>query len=99
MKIFIWLKGLFGICAIIFVFINWKVGVVLFILGIISHAIPEGPKYLLNTLTGILIIGGVIYFFINWKIALLLVVLGLAISRFNLWAAEVNYNYYNKNEN
>jgi len=99
MKILVWLKRLCAIFAIIFIFINWKVGIILFILGIILHAIPEGPKHLLNTLTGILIASGVFYFLINWKIAILLVISGFAISRFNLWADKVNYNYYNKNEN
>lgn len=96
MKALIWLKRLLGVFALIFIFINWKIALIFFILGVIVHAIPVGPTYLLNVIIGTLIISGVVYFLINWKIAIILILLGIAVARFNLWAAKVNYNYYNK---
>ena len=81
-----------GLC-----FINWRIGLALFlVVGFIFHVAVRGPRYTLNTITGILVIAAIVYLFFNWKISIILAVSSYLVARFNVWATKVNHDYYNK---
>jgi|GEM_PF-5371837 len=97
MKILNLIKSLLFIIAIIFIFLNLKISIILFLTASILHVIPAGPNMLLSTITGLLMISGIIYLFINWKISIALIIGSLLIARFRLCGNKINNEYYNKN--
>lgn len=99
MKTLNFVKYLFIILAIIFIFLNWKIAIILFLIGTLFHVFPLGPNALLSVITGELIIAGVIFMFINWKIGVALIMGGLLVTKFRIWGNKVNYEYYQKNKN
>ncbi|PIR03957.1 MAG: hypothetical protein COV59_02120 [Candidatus Magasanikbacteria bacterium CG11_big_fil_rev_8_21_14_0_20_39_34] len=101
MKILSTIKYLLAIAAIVFIFFNWHVSIVLFIIGTLLHVFPLGPNPLLSVITGELIIAGAIFMFINWKIGVALIIGGFLVTKFRVWGNKKNYEYYvekNKNE-
>lgn len=92
------LEALSIVFIIVFIFIDWRISIALFLLGSIVHVIPFGPNKLLTVITGYFFIGGVVYLFIDWRIAIALIVCSVIVARFRLWANKVNYEYYSKNE-
>ncbi len=96
MKIFNLIKYLLCVIAIIFIFINWKIAIIIFFVATIFHVIPMGPNPLLSVITGYLIIGGIIYFFINWKIGIILVIAGILVAKFRIYGNKCNYDFYKK---
>ena len=82
--------------AIVLLFINWKISIIVWLVAVILHTIPFGPNTLLSVITGILIIAGVIYIFIDWKIGVLLFGFGILATRFRVWANKKNIDYYKK---
>lgn len=100
MKILDLIKSLLFVLAIIFIFFNWKISVVLFLIASIFHIIPAGPNPLLSVLTGFLMIGGIVYLFVDWKIGIALIIGSLLVAKFRLWGNKINHEYYNeKNKN
>jgi tetratricopeptide (TPR) repeat protein len=99
MKILNLIKYLLGIFSIIYIFLNWQVAIVLFLIASIIHVIPMGPNLLLSVITGYLIIGGVIYLFINLKIGVVLIIGGVLLTKFRIYGNKVNYEYYKNNNN
>lgn len=96
MKIFNLIKYLLCVIAIILIFINWKIAIIIFFVATIFHVIPMGPNSLLSVITGYLIIGGIIYFFINWKIGIILVIAGILVTKFRIYGNKCNYDFYKK---
>lgn len=99
MKILNLIKSLFFILVIIFIFFNWKISIILFLVASVLHVIPAGPNQLLSVIIGFLMIGGVIYLFINWKIGIALIIGSLLVVKFRLWSNKINYKYYNEKTN
>lgn len=100
MKILNLIKYLFGALAIVFIFFNWKISIVLFVITTLLHVFPLGPNVLLNVITGELIIAGVIFTFINWKIGIAPIIGGFLVAKFRIWSNKKNYKYYHeKNKN
>jgi hypothetical protein len=102
MKILNAIKYLLAIAAIVFIFFNWQISIVLFVISTLLHVFPLGPNPLLSVITGELIIAGLIFLFINWKIGVALIVGGFLVAKFRVWSNKKNYEYYvekNKNEN
>lgn len=99
MKILNLIKYILGILCIIFIFFNWKVSIVLFLISTILHVIPFGPNALLSVITGEFIIAGAIYIFINWKIGIALIIGGFLVTKFRIYGNKCNYDYYEKNKN
>lgn len=97
MKIFNLIKYFIGVLSIIFIFLNWRVAIALFLVASIFHVIPLGPNPLLSVIIGYLMIGGVIYFFINWKIGIALIIAGLLVTKFRIYGNKANYEYYKEN--
>ena len=91
-------KSILAVLSIVFIFIDWRISIALFLLASIVHVIPLGPNALLSVVTGYLFIGGVICFFIDWRIAIALIVCSGFVASFRLWANKVNYEYYSENE-
>lgn len=102
MKILNVIKYLLAIAAIVFIFFNWKISIILFIIGSLLHVFPLGPNPLLSVITGELIIAGIIFLFFNWKISVALIIGGFLVTKFRIWGNKKNYEYYvekNKNKN
>ncbi len=99
MKIIAVLDSLFFISTIIYIFINWKIAILLFVIGSIVHVIPRGPDFLLGLITGYLILGGGIILFFNWRIGIGLILAGFLTTKFRLWTRRVNYEHYQRTEN
>ncbi len=97
MKLLAPLKYLILVAGIVYIFINWKISITLFLIGSIIHVIPLGPNALLSVVTGYLTIGGIICLFINWQIGILLIAAGLLTAKFRVWGKRKNHEYYNKN--
>ena len=97
MKLISALKYLSALAAIIFIFINWKVSIALFTIGLILHIFPYGPRALLNFLSGYSIIAGLISLFIDWRIGVGLIVLAFIIAKFRVWGDRKNAEYYESN--
>lgn len=96
MNFFSIVKYLLAITGIVFLFINWKISIALYILASIFHIIPFGPSTLLGVISGYLIIFGLIYIFINLKIGVILIFISLIVMRFRIWA-DKKVNKFNKN--
>ncbi len=96
MKILNLVTSILAVLCIIFIFFNWKISIVLFLIATIFQVIPYGPNKLLNVLTGYFMIGGIVYLFINWKIGIALIIGSFLIAKFHVWGNKVNYDYYNK---
>ena len=99
MKLLAALKYLFLVTGTVYLFINWKISITLFLIGTIFHVIPLGPNALLSVITGYLTIGGIVSLFFNWRIGILLIVAGLLTAKFRVWGNRKNYEYYQKNDN
>lgn len=98
MKLLNVIESILFIVAIIYIFIDWKISILLFIIFSVIHAIPYGPNILLSVITGFLIISGVIYIFINWKIALVLIISAFLVTKFRIWSNRANYEFYKNKE-
>lgn len=96
MKLIFIIKFLLLISSIIFVFLNWKIALLLFVGATIVHTIPFGPNKILSIVTGYLVIFGFIYFFIDWKIGLFFMLALYGIVMFRGWIINHNYNYSKK---
>jgi hypothetical protein len=96
MKTFNFIKYLLCVVAIIFIFINWKIAIIIFFIATVFHVIPMGPNTLLSVITGYLIIGGVVYLFISWKIAIALIFGGYLVTKFRIYGNKCNYDFYKK---
>ena len=94
MKILNITKYLLAIGAIIFIFFNWQISLVLFIIASLFYAFPLGPNYLLGVITGELLIAGLIFLFINWKIGIVLIFGGFLVTKFRAWTNIKNHEYY-----
>lgn len=99
MKLLAALKYVFLIAGIVFLFINWKISIILFVIGTILHVIPLGPNALLSVVTGYFIISGIVSLFFNWKIGISLIVTGFITTKFRIWGNRKNYEYYKENDN
>lgn len=99
MKTLALIKLIFFVLAIIFIFFNWKLALILFLIASIVHIIPLGPNPLLTIITGYLIIGGIIYLFIDWKIGITLIIIGFLVAKFRIYGNKCNYDFYEKNKN
>ncbi len=96
MKYFI---ALLNLVAIVFLFVNWKVSIGLFIFTSLFIALQKGPHTLMNALTGELTIFGVIALFFDWRLGLLLILGAFAVSKFHAWGNKKNKEYYQDPEN
>ncbi len=94
MKIVNTIKYFMGVASIVFLFINWKISIALFLAASIIQIIPHGPGALLSVIIGYLILGGLVFLFINWKIGVLLIVCGFLTTRFRIYANKINREYY-----
>ena len=94
MKLLAALKILFLVAGIVFLFINWKLSIALFVIGSILHVFPLGPNALLSVVTGYFIIGGIVTLFINWRIGIALIVAGCLTAKVRIWGNRKNYEYY-----
>lgn len=68
------------ILATLFVFIDWRVGLGLFLLAGVLRVIPLGIHALLSLATGTLLIGGLLYAIFNWKAGLVMIAFSLFIA-------------------
>lgn len=91
-------KYILAVLSLIYIFINWKIAVWLFLSASTLHAALLGPNVLLNSITGFLAIGGVIYIFIDWKISILLVMGSGLVAKFHVWSNKKNADYYKNHE-
>ena len=97
-KLYSYIKWLFFIVSIILFFVNWKFGLSLFLFsGFVFSAIPRGPNYALSAIAGFSIIIGIGFIFFNWKISALLFLIAYLVTKFRIWATDVNIEYYSKN--
>jgi hypothetical protein len=94
MKLLESLKYLLVVVGIVYLFINWKISITLFLIGSILHVIPLGPNALLSVITGYLIIGGIGSLFFNWRIGIGLIVAGFITAKFRIWGNRLNYDFY-----
>lgn len=92
------IEFLLFITAVVFIFINWKIAIIIFSLQILVRVFPEGPHKLLNTLSGLLIIGGGVYLFFDWRIGVVLIVCGFLVAKFHLWGNRKNLEYYSQQD-
>lgn len=99
MKILNVLEWVLFLSAIILLFFNWKLSILIFILASILHVIPMGPNQLLSVISGYLFIGGFAYLFINWKISLGLFILCALVVKFRTYGNKVNNEYYSNKIN
>lgn len=100
MKILNLIRYILSILAIVFIFFNWKISIILFIIVMLLHVFPLGPNALLSVITGELIIAGAVFMFINWRIGIALVIGGFLVAKFRVWGNKKNYEYYHdKNKN
>lgn len=90
MKILNLVKYLLGILSVIFIFLNWRVAIALFLIASILHVIPLGPNALLSVITGYLMIGGTFCLFINWKIGIALIMGGFLVTKFRIYGNKIN---------
>lgn len=88
------LKYLLMTSSIIYIFINWKVAIMLFIIASIVHSIPLGPYALLGIITGYFFIAGVVFIFLSWKVGIMLILFAFLTIKFRAWSIEVNRRYY-----
>lgn len=93
------LKYLLAIAAIVFLFIDWKIALAIFLISMVFHVVPQGPHMLFKTLIGSLIIGGLVYVFIDWRIGIVLFVASYLVTRFYAWGNKLNMEYYRNKEN
>ena len=96
MKVLAGIAALMDLVAIVFLFINWRISLGLFIFACVLQALPYGPDFLLNATSGCLVIAGFIYLFINWRKGVGFILLGYVVTRFRLWARQKNIEYYAK---
>lgn len=96
MRILNLIKYLLAVVAIIFIFFNWKISIILFLIASILHVIPTGPSLLFSIIKGSLMIGGIIYLFISWEIGSILIISSFLVAKFRLWGNKINYDYYKK---
>ncbi len=92
------LENIFVLVAIVYLFIDIKIAISLFVISSILHVIPFGPNILSNTIIGYLSIGGFIYLFINWKIGILLFFASFMIVKFRVYAIKISNDYYKNKE-
>jgi hypothetical protein len=91
------LRWLLAIAGVVFLFINWRIAIALFLIDSIVMVIPRGPNALLSVLTGDFIIGGIVCLFFNWKIGIGLIVVGFIVAKFRVWGNRKNAEYYKEN--
>ena len=96
MKILNFIGASLFMLAIVFLFFNWKLAILLAVISTLIGAFPRGPSYFLNALSGDLIIVGIIYLFINWKIGIALIVGAYLVAKFRIYGNKCNYDYYEK---
>lgn len=99
MKLLTALKYLFLVTGIVFLVINWKISITLFVIGTILHVIPLGPNALLSVVTGYFIISGIATLFINWRIGIGLIVAGFLTAKFRIWGNRKNCEYHKEKDN
>ena len=75
------LKSVLLIAAIIYLFINWRVALGLYLVSATLHAFSRGPRLLLNSIVGHLLISGVACLFFNWRIGIILIIVSFALSQ------------------
>lgn len=88
------IKYILAITAIVFLFIDWKISIGVFVVASILHVIPLGPNPLLSVITGYLILGGIVYLFFDWRIGILFIVGGFLVTKFRAWAIDRNFQFY-----
>ncbi|MDX9964265.1 hypothetical protein [Desulfobacter postgatei] len=96
MKLLNFIKYALGALSIVFLFINWKIAIMLFIIASIFQAIPFGPDMLLSTISGYLIMGGVVFMFIDWRIGVVLLICAFLTTKFRIWGNRTNEAYYKR---
>lgn len=96
MRIINAIKYLLATAAVIFIFFDWRISIVLLIAGSLAQVFPLGPRQLLIVIAGYLIIGGFIYLFIDWRIGAVLIFGALLMTKFTAWGEKVNREYYKK---
>jgi len=96
MKMLAVTKYILAVIGIVFLFIDWKISIGLFLLASIVHVIPLGPNPLLSVITGYLIIGGLAYLFFDWRIGVGLIIAGFLVAKFRIWGNKKNYEYYHQ---
>jgi hypothetical protein len=84
MKLLNFIKYTIGIVAIVYVFVDWKVSLLLFAVGGIINVIPSGPNALLSVVAGYLLFYGVVYVFIDWKRGVASLFLAYATTKFRM---------------
>ncbi len=99
MKIIAVFKYLLALLGVIFLFINWKVSIALYSIGLLLHVFPSGPRALLNFLSGYSLLAGIISLFFDWRMGIGLIVLSLLIAKFRVWGDRKNADYYGNNVN
>ncbi|HLP86703.1 MAG TPA: hypothetical protein VK153_02395 [Candidatus Paceibacterota bacterium] len=91
MKNLSYLKYISILIGIVFIFINWKIGVCIFsITYFFFYVFIHGPNYTLNFLGGLSIVSALIFIFINWKVSILLILISFFIIKFRLWGNKIN---------
>ncbi len=90
------IKYLLIITSLVFIFINWKIAIVIFVIGTLFHAIPLGPSFLLSAISGYLMIGGIVYLFMEWKIGISLIIVSILVAKFRVYGDKANIKYYQK---
>ena len=98
MKILADINKLLAIASIVFIFINWKIAIVMILVAGLIHAFLLGPEIFFSAITTYLFIGGIVYFFFDWRIAVLLIVAGFLMVKFHIWVNFKIYEYYNGGE-
>ena len=91
------LKNILSTIAIIYLFFDIKIAIILFLIASILFVVPLGIDRLFIVIIGYLAIGGFICLFINWKIGILLFIACYLVTKFRTYNIKINKeNYENK---
>jgi hypothetical protein len=98
MKILSLTKYTLGFTAVIFLFINWKIAILLWLLGGLIHSFLMGPNPFLNTISFFILIGAIFSIFSSVSTSLFLIAVMLLVQRFRIKGNLLNYVYYEDKE-
>jgi uncharacterized membrane protein len=87
-----YLKIISFLIGIIFLFINWKIGIVILSLAyFFFYVFMYGPNYTLSVLSGLSIFSAIVFIFINWKITIILLIVSYILIKFRLHGNKINF--------
>jgi hypothetical protein len=91
MKNLSYLKYILILISLVLIFINWKIGVILFsVTYFFFYVFVYGPNFTLSFLSGLSVVSSVVFIFIDWKITIVLLIISFILIKLKLYGNRIN---------